>query len=555
MPLPPTIHSAVSPAAIRRASRLFSGDSRDCLHEMFQNARRAGATCIAVDLTEQDGRYLLHIRDDGCGIDDPAALLMLGHSGWGDDIARSEDPAGMGMFSLAGRAVEIQSFSPSAGTAWKVQIPADAWDSGAPLAIAPAMIGWGTLISIELPPDWKQGLSAVVADAARHYPLPVTLNETLLPREDFLKDAMFVENASGCRIGVYDRDPDWPRDQRINFHGHRVKCALPTVREEKDSGSLWTVRIDIMDAPEIHMVLPARKEVIDNAALKALCEAAERIIFRAIATRPDHRLPFTAWQRACELGVTLPQARSGLSIWRPQTADDCHGRSRRVIAPEGAMLVVPALEPDIAQALALARGKPPIQDVQLVEAEDALQGYAWYDDLPVIRDIAFRIERDGVVHRYEDGICLPADLACGLVDRITLDLMVGDTARKDAAGSVHSIEIPALVCRNGGWDIDEAIILAVRGGDITPDRLGRMIYATLFCCAEDCDCDSWDTQARSFERDARQRATHVLLGEDAATLEAINMSAWDNLSWLIPLDRKIVIHAERGAITVDFLPN
>lgn len=249
MPLPPTIHSAVSPDAIRRASRLFSGDSRDCLHEMFQNARRAGATCIAVDLTEQDGRYHLHIRDDGCGIDDPAALLMLGHSGWGDDIARSEDPAGMGMFSLAGRTVEIQSFSPSAGTAWKVQIPADAWDSGAPLAIAPAMIGWGTLISIELPPDWKQGLSAVVADAARHYPLPVTLNETLLPREDFLKDAMFVENACGCRIGAYDRDPDWPRDQRINFHGHRVKCALPTVREEKDSGSLWTVRIDIMDAP------------------------------------------------------------------------------------------------------------------------------------------------------------------------------------------------------------------------------------------------------------------------------------------------------------------
>lgn len=109
MPLPATIRSAVSPDAIRLASRLFSGDSRDCLHEMFQNARRAGATCIAVDLTEQDGRSLLHIRDDGCGIDDPAALLMLGHSGWGADIARSEDPAGMGMFSLAGRTIEIQS--------------------------------------------------------------------------------------------------------------------------------------------------------------------------------------------------------------------------------------------------------------------------------------------------------------------------------------------------------------------------------------------------------------------------------------------------------------
>jgi hypothetical protein len=213
---------------------------------------------------------------------------------------------------------------------------------------------------------------------------------------------MFVENACGCRIGVYDRDPDWPGDQRINFHGHRVKCALPTVREEMDSGRLWTVRIDIIDAPKIHLVLPARKEVIDNAALKALREVAEQILYKAIATRPDHRLPFSAWQRACELGVTLPQARSGLAIWRPQTADDCHGRSSRTIAHEGAMLIVPSLEPDIVQALALARGKSPIENVQLVEAEDALQGYAWYDTLPVIRDISLRIDREGAVHRYDE---------------------------------------------------------------------------------------------------------------------------------------------------------
>ncbi|SER15373.1 ATP-binding protein [Sphingobium sp. YR768] len=555
MPFPTTIHSAVSPDAIRRASRLFSGDSRDCLHEIFQNARRADATRIAVDLTEREGCSLLHVRDDGCGIDDPAALLTLGHSGWGDDIARSEDPAGMGMFSLAGRTIEIQSFSPSAGTAWKVQIPADAWDSGAPLALGQGTIRWGTLISIEMPDDWKHGLHAAVADAARHFPLPVTLNGALLLREDFLKDARLVENACGCRIGVYDQDTDWQDGHRVNFHGHRVKCALPTVREETDGGGRWTVRIDIVDAPQIHLLLPARKEVIDNAALKALRDAAERILYKAIAARPDHRLPFSAWQRARELGVTLPQARSGLSIWRPQTADDCHGRSRRMIAPEGAMLIVPSLEPDIAQALALARGKPPIQDVQLVEAEDMLQGYAWYDDIPVIKDISFRIDRESTLHRYDDDMFLPADFACGLVDRITLDLTVGETGRADALRSVHFIEIPALVCRNGGWDIEEAIILATRDGGITPDRLGHMIYATLFCSSDDRDCDSWDTQSRSFGRDARQHAVQILLGEDAATLEAINMSAWDNLSWLIPLDRKIVIYAERGAITVDFLPN
>ncbi|WP_240700525.1 MULTISPECIES: ATP-binding protein [Sphingobium] len=79
MPLPATIQTAVSQDAIRRASRLFSGNSRYCLQELCQNARRAGATRIAIDLTQQDRRFSLHIRDDGCGIDDPAALLLLGH--------------------------------------------------------------------------------------------------------------------------------------------------------------------------------------------------------------------------------------------------------------------------------------------------------------------------------------------------------------------------------------------------------------------------------------------------------------------------------------------
>lgn len=554
MPLPATIQTAVSQDAIRRASRLFSGDSRDCLLEMSQNGRRAGATRIAIDLTQQDGRFYLHIRDDGCGIDDPAALLLLGHSGWDHDIARSEDPAGMGMFSLAGRSVEIQSFSPSAGTAWKVRIPTHAWDSGAPLPLEQGTIGWGTLISIEMPDDWHFGLHGIVAEIALHFPLPMTMNGVLQPREDFLKDALLVEEACGCRIGVYNLDPDWQHGRRINFHGLRVKCSLPTIQEVKDSFDQWAVRIDIIDAPEIHLVLPARKNVIENAALKALRDAAERTIYRAIASRPDHRLDFMAWQRAHQLGVTLPEARAGLSKWRPQTADDCHGRSSPVIVSDDAMLILPSLEPDIAQALAVARRQTPLANFQLVEAELPLQGYAWYDKIPIVEHLSFRIEHAGAEYRYDDENDLSADLASGIVDKISLELTVAGTGDNDAPQQIHSIDIPAIVCRNGGWDIGEAKIFATRHSDIKPDRLARMIYASLFCSTDDCDCDSWETQSRSFERDARQAATQILLGEDAAILEAINMSAWDHLVWLIPQDRKIVIHAERGGITVDFIP-
>jgi hypothetical protein len=33
------------------------------------------------------------------------------------------------------------------------------------------------------------------------------------------------------------------------------------------------------------------------------------------------------------------------------------------------------------------------------------------------------------------------------------------------------------------------------------------------------------------------------------------MNARDHLTWLIPQDRKIVIHADRDAFTVDFISN
>ena len=99
------------------------------------------------------------------------------------------------------------------------------------------------------------------------------------------------------------------------------------------------------------------------------------------------------------------------------------------------------------------------------------------------------------------------------------------------------------------------MVLVTRGSGIDPDRLGCMIHATLFSSRDDADADSWETQSRAFAREARQVATGVLLGEDAATVEAILMEARHHLACLIPKDRRIVIHADRGGITADFMPD
>ncbi|MFC3216087.1 ATP-binding protein [Novosphingobium panipatense] len=107
MSLPATINSQVDPAAVTRVTRLFNNTLGDILSELIQNARRAGASAVDLKVIDADGTAFLAIADDGAGIEDPSVILALGRSGWGDEIARREDPAGMGVFSLAGRDVEI----------------------------------------------------------------------------------------------------------------------------------------------------------------------------------------------------------------------------------------------------------------------------------------------------------------------------------------------------------------------------------------------------------------------------------------------------------------
>ncbi|ATP19197.1 ATP-binding protein [Sphingobium yanoikuyae] len=489
MLLPATIEIAVSQDAVRCASRLVAGRALAAIHEILQNCRRAGAQHVMINLVEKDGRAILDIHDDGCGIDNPAALLTLGLSVWGDDIMRREAPAGIGLFCLAGRAIEIHAFSPAMGHGWKVRIPAEAWNGDRALEPESCDLGWGTMVRIEISDDWKMGICSTIAEATRYYPLPVTLDGALLPREDFLKDALLIEEACGCRIGVYKGNSVRQDGPCINFHGLAVPCSLPNIFELNRQDCRWSARIDVIDAPEIRLALPARNAVITNEAMKALRIAAERAIYTGIAAQEDHRLPFALWLRARELGVMLPAVRPGLSIWNPLSGDEHQRAASAKTAPEtvsgGALMVVPSLRSEIAQALALAHHQPPLQDFVLVEEERWLDGYDWYDALPIILYVSFRIYRGGIEHPYSEDDRLPCGFASGFVDRIVADLEIAETGHEDAPRHVHSIEIPVLVCPTGSWDIEEAVVLVTRGGGIDPDRLGCMIHATLFSSRDD----------------------------------------------------------------------
>ena len=100
-----TICAKVDPRLLSKADRLFTGSVEGRIIEILQNARRAGAT--EVRISNKDG--LVMVQDNGSGIDNFQKLLDLGGSGWDEKLEAGEDPAGVGLFSLAPREVTIIS--------------------------------------------------------------------------------------------------------------------------------------------------------------------------------------------------------------------------------------------------------------------------------------------------------------------------------------------------------------------------------------------------------------------------------------------------------------
>jgi hypothetical protein len=553
MTLPTTIQTGVGQSLVHKVSRLFNGSLSDVLTELLQNARRAGASRIDIDTYDLAGHPTLIVRDDGSGIDDPTKLVTLGDSGWNSAIADREDPAGMGVFSLAGHRVEVRSFSASAGHGWRVVITPDAWQTGSPLTIEPFEIVMGTEILIDLPENWETTLDHAVAHCSLHCPIPVFLRGHAQPRADFLAEAIYAEDCDGCRIGVFRGLGNRPLDcPRINFHSLTVGCDFPIV-SEVDHHEPWSVKVDILDAPALQLVLPARKEMVQNEALVALKIAAERAIFRAFASRDGHRLSYETWRRADELGIELPEADAWLNAWEPQTADG-HGIPSGERVANEPMVLLDSYDPDIDQgaAQALAFGRP--LGRRPVRAMNALAGYRWYDALPRVTDIAFTIGTEGRSVRYADEDVLPADVASGRVEAITLDITI-ELPDAPCNNERHSLPLEALVCRNDGYgSLDEAVILVSRSATITPGTLAWLIEASCFSYDEDHDSDSWDTQHRAFEKTARQIACEILLGEEQALLERIRDAIEDEVMWLIPDGRSINLIAGAGTMTLSIVP-
>ena len=294
------IQAKVSKRLLSKADRLFTGTLDGRIIEILQNARRAGATQVTI--TNREG--LVTVRDNGKGIDDFAKLLDLGDSDWDQAMEEAEDPAGVGVFCLAPRKVGICS------KRQKLVITKDGW-TGTPLE----------LIQIE---DICNGTELVFADEpweltkvqkhAVFSGLKVVVDGKTCPQQPFTSSRAARYPELGCKIEVRNRDRlnEWHRQWRdhyysdtvlVNFHGQIVNCQYSPVSED------LVFLVDMTgEATAIRMMLPARTQLIENKALKALKAAIEIEAYRFIAKRGSHKLPFAEYKRAAQLGIKLLEA-------------------------------------------------------------------------------------------------------------------------------------------------------------------------------------------------------------------------------------------------------
>ena len=569
---PAAIRARVHDGAIDRVTRFFASSLAEAFIELIQNSRRSGATRVdvvteAVACAGASGGIRVTVSDDGDGIADPAVLLSFGESGWDEDTARREDPAGMGVYALSKRGCVISSRAraPALDLApgWRAALTPECFLGKEEAAVVEADAPWPHGTSISFIADQSLvTIEGALAGAARHCPPPVTFNGEACKRKAFLDGAVHAERWRGLAFGVFRNKLTGFNDPDLNFHGLTLAVRLPSLQAVE--GGTWSVRADIEACPELELVLPARKEAVETPFLDEMRGAARLAVYRAIAAAdPAPRVAWSDHRKAADAGIDISVPPAELRPWRPGTADIDDWRAAPPYAPVGTDTLVMAIdpEPQDAQAFWRAAERAGIAG-RLFEGDTRFEGYAWYDTLARVRDIRIDVTEGGVTHPL-DALRAASDPSS---DATTAPGFPHTLARPDAihmhlnivrgSGPPETFTIPADLAFVGeGWTwVAEARPLVTRDSDLDPGQLRQLLRASFFSPSDDAESDSWETQRSRFDEEAMHIATTLLCSEDEARKYTIAEAVWREILWVMPRDREVSITVSGGRVAVEFGP-
>ena len=364
----------------------------------------------------------------------------------------------------------------------------------------------------------REAIRRTLENAARHYPLPVTLDGETVPRRAFLDGAVHAESWRGLAFGVLTGRSRYRDEPDLNFHGLILAAHLPTVHPV--GGPAWSVRADVGNCPELELVLPARKEAVETPFLDEMREAARVAIYRAIAAADSApAIAFQDWKRARAAGVELPAPAPALRPWRPPVADTDNwlaGPASEPL-PTGALVMDVDFEAPEAQALWRAAERGGMAS-RLFEADRRFEGYGWYDALPRVTGVQTQIVGNMEVRPLVDNQTPPdrpgpPNEPPPRPDAIRVKL---DVYYPDGTNETLALDTD-LAFAGEAWDwLSDVRPLVTEESAIEPAELAGILRDAFFSPSDESDADSWETQRTRFEEEAMHLALSLLCSEEEA---------------------------------------
>lgn len=308
------IEAKVNQRLLTRVSRFFVGNKSGRVIEALHNARRAGAKNVTIG----SAGTTVTIHDDGYGISDFSLLLDLGASGWDEQTAASEDPAGFGLYCFAPHTTTIRS------NGRRVTLTEDVWHgrASALVEIDPSPIS-GTLITFSDPDGaWTP---SDVEPYATFMPMTVTLNGTPITSRQFLSDKAVDYPALGCRIEIVPATEVLTRGisvglrssgsmfgtfgSRVALSFHGLLMPIDAFRNSPLDRLQLAALIELTGEPTpLRFLLPARVCMVENEAYGRLLDAIRREMYQYASRLEAHSLPYDDYMEARSLGIQLREA-------------------------------------------------------------------------------------------------------------------------------------------------------------------------------------------------------------------------------------------------------
>lgn len=505
-----TVRASVSPKILEKADRLFTNNLSDILVELLQNSRRAQATRVDITAETRDSGTHVTVRDNGTGIEDFGALLRLGDSDWDAETATREDPAGMGFFSLLHHGVTVTSLRQRA------VITKEGFLGKEPVRIVPTdNYVAGTEIEF-LRPEKRESVEAALKSVGRYGRLPIFLDDVEIERTDFLADALFVKQAEGVRIGVFDHSTWEP----WNFHGRLIRTSSPSLSQvlvdEAGRTRSLEVRFDVLEATSVRLKLPDRTAIVEDEKHAALCQNAKIAMYEYLHSLLDHCASFRQYQEAHALGVPLKEASPWFRAFtvRPAEGEADYGeffgeRKKLAIEPLDRIAVVDldeSADDPFAFTFRTALDHFEKLDVTPVALNRSYEGYRWYESIPVLTDFAMSIdgktadefEADQLLHVVETiKLAFSIDRRDGRRERL-------DWSLPFAAQQVDYTEPILYVTKTSPWIHREGVA-----------ELFDLVDAAThiaFSPSDDVEADSRETQLDHFQNETQTAIIRALGG-------------------------------------------